>query len=250
VEIVGTSAELQQAVLMVKEPKRDIEIEIPGWQMRSETARARLKAANPNLTIYQRNGRYFYKQPTQEAKRHYLMGMDERHYFVCQLPKPATTVSDAHRVLKNETVTETEKKGKVGRQGEWFFVQPTQSERNAIEKAIRGNRAIVKKKAPIGREFGFNIGRPHTADELVVVAVATGKMVKDRVETRHRQNPQTILSATETQIPEVIRTVFIKGKVKHVEHKAVEFLDWVRVYRNTEIRLAPGDNRNGIRWID
>ena len=97
-EVIGTNDDLQQAVLMVKEPKRTIEIEIPGWQV------ARFKAGNPDRPVFQRNGRFFYTQDTPEAKRHYLMGMDERHYFVCQLPRPATTVQDAHRVLKNETV--------------------------------------------------------------------------------------------------------------------------------------------------
>lgn len=248
VEIVGTNEDLQQAVLMVKEPKRVIEVEVPLWERRGENWRETLARRNsiPLERIVKKNGRWYIQQETPDTKRHYLMGMDERHYFVCQLPRPATTVNDAHRVLKDEKVSETEKKGKVERQGEWFFVKPTASEREAIEKAIKGNRAIVKKKAPIGREFGFNIGRPHTADELVMVAVATGR--RQEVTTRHRLQPEVIVR-TET-VPEIVRTVFIKGKVKHVEHKSVEFLDWVRVYRNTEIRVRPGDTTNGIRWID
>ena len=129
-------------------------------------------------------------------------------------------------------------------------MKPSAQEKEALYKALRGTRVSVMKKVAIGPEFGFRIGRPHTADELVAVSVPTGKTRVNRVETRHARRPGEVLAVAETQIPEVTRTVFIRGKVKHVEHKSVEFRDWVKVFRNTEIRLGPDNTSNGIRWID
>ena len=241
-QILGVNSDLQQAVLMVKEPKRELEIPIPGWQVK------RFQALNPTVKVFERNGQFFHKQTTPDTKRHYLLGMDERHYFACQLPKPATTVSDAHRVLKSDTVKETERKAKVARQGEWFFIKPTPEQKEDLEAALKANRAVVHRKVGIGNHMGFTLGRPHTADQLAVVAVRSAGT--EKVETRRAMDPDKVLRVEERH--RMVRTVFIRGKVKHVEHKTVEFADWMLVARNTELRGQGRMDRfgNGINWID
>jgi len=42
--------------------------------------------------------------------------------------------------------------------------------------------------------------------------------------------------------------IFIKGKIKHADHKTQHFFDWHRVYRNTEIENR---DRSAIQgWVD
>jgi len=256
VEVLGVDSKLQQGVLMVKEPKRFLDIEIPiltvrAEQRRNENGWKEALALRNNTTpdkIVQKNGKWFLRQETPDTKRHYLFGMDERHYFVCQLPKPATTVNDAHRVLKDGSVVEREKKNprEVARQGEWFFLRPTDEEKALLDRELKANRVVVLRKVSIGAQTGFTLGRPHTADELAITGVKTGKTQK--VQTRRALDPGEVVRIDE--VPEVLRTVFIRGKVKHVEHKTVEFRDWVKVVRNTEIRERGPSFFNGIRWID
>lgn len=47
---------------------------------------------------------------------HFLIGMDEKHYFISPLPKAAKSVDGAHRILRPPGLSKH-----AVRQGEWFF---------------------------------------------------------------------------------------------------------------------------------
>jgi hypothetical protein len=116
-------------------------------------------------------------------KRHVLCGRDERQLFICQLPRGVTTVRQAHEVLRAPELARAA--GKIVRQGEWFFLKPAVEELVALETALRDFRAVVQQGVPIGRG-----GNQHRAEELAVIP-ANG---------------------------EVPRMVFVRGRVRHIDH--------------------------------
>ena len=199
-------------VLMVQEPVRTFEEQLS--KRRVELDRTKVKVV--------REDRYFVwiEHRTDARKRHFLCGRDERQLFICQLPRAVTTVRDAHTVLRAPEAMRS--KGKVARQGEWFFVEPTAKELDALASALCGIRTIVRRSWPIGRG-----GNPHVADQLVVVpAAVVGKKL-------------------------VARAVFARGRVRHVDHDTVYLSSWAKVVRNTEPVADDGIARmDGIRWID
>ena len=59
---------------------------------------------------------------TDDSSRKYLMGMDEKHLFICQIPETERVVNKvvgAHRGLKPKEIRGAKEK----RQGEFFFVE-------------------------------------------------------------------------------------------------------------------------------
>ena len=63
--------------------------------------------------------------------RHFLCGQDEEHLFIAQLPREASSVRDAQDALAPEIPSEYDR-GLVRRQGEWFFMPVTPSERGEL----------------------------------------------------------------------------------------------------------------------
>lgn len=62
--------------------------------------------------------------PTDRDKDVFMLcGMDDGHYFACQIPAPAETIEDAFASLKPKEIREAEEAGKeVLRQGDVYFV--------------------------------------------------------------------------------------------------------------------------------
>ncbi len=212
VEAEGIDPERRQLVLMVHEPVRTFEERLPKSRVKLDPAKVKVV----------REDRYFIwiEHRTDARKRHFLCGRDERQLFICQLPRAVTTVGDAHEVLRAPEVSRV--KGKVARQGEWFFLEPTAKELAALATALRELRTVVRHGVPIGRG-----GHPHVADELAVVPAELA-----------RAKP-------------VARTVFARGRVRHVDHDTVYLPSWAKVVRNTEPVADDGIARmDGIRWID
>jgi len=80
--------------------------------------------------------------------RYFLCSMDEREYFVAELPRACKSVEAAFEMLKPLKVRKAEKSGiNVKRQGEWFFLPhiPAGKEARAMYKAM---------------EFPFDLPRP------------------------------------------------------------------------------------------
>ena len=187
VQVIDTDPESQQLILMVREPPR----EFISYELNDKTGEyENVKRMTPNRV------------------RKYLLGMDEAHLFISELPQEGAInkVKEAHKVLKPEYVIASENdREKVKRQGEWFFVPVTPKERKLIEE----NENFAEEKHPIG---GTSWGNVHIADKLLNL------------------NDET----------------YVKGKIKHVEHKTLKLRDWFKVLRNTEVMSRLGV----IGWID
>ncbi len=197
VRIIDTDSKKQQVILLIQEPER--EYSIRSWDREKR------------VWVYN-------KQKSPGFLRKYLMGMDESHLFIAELPKNLgviNKVKDAHKALKPNLIKDIERKiGKIKRQGEWFFIPADDFDLDLIER----NRPFVEKKKRISPRLG---GNPHIADQILRI--------------------------------EVPRKTYVLGRIAHVEHKTLTFNMWHKVARNNEARTtAISGNQifNGVKWVD
>jgi hypothetical protein len=227
IEVLGIDRQLCQLILMVHEPTRVFTVEIRKSRINTKQPEGKL--------LRETKTHWIFEQKTSNRKRHFLCGVDERQLFLCQLLKACSTVRDAHASLKSPTVVTAEgRHQRTTRQGEWFFLMPTDEELAAIEESIKTNKLKVERKCPIGpmtagpprgNKVRQGAGNPHTADELVVLP---GTPLKHGWAVRARE-------------------VFVRGKVRHVDHATVSFGTWRKVIRNAE---ANEGRMDGVSWID
>ena len=176
------------------------------------------------------------------VKSRFLLGHDERHWFVAAIPEesPVSTVSAAKQALKPESVVQQEQnlrcklrnrritKARV-RQGEWFFVPKELAHVDPVR---------IFKNEPLRR----GRGKPHVCQELYREG---GEMVYV-----NRQYPNGLTQAQFARLSEKARNkpgwsrmvrnprAFVRGTVRHSDHKTI-FLDgWHEVFMNTETRAA------------
>jgi hypothetical protein len=209
VQILNADSDLRQLVLLVKEPGGTIIV-------KEYDAQKRKLVDKPH------------RIPKQT--RRFLVGFDERDLFMAQLPAAAriTTVRQAHEVLRPGNLPGTAsipKKVKVVRQGEWFFYPATEDEKMDIRKL----HMVVKKKARIG---GPGMGKPHTADEYLEILAPVQPALAGTA--GRRWGP----------VRGEISKMYVRGRVRHLDHETVAFLDWQRVVMNTE------DRGRRANWID
>jgi hypothetical protein len=186
------------------------------------------------------------ESPGRETKSRFLLGHDERHWFVAAIPErnPVSTVAAAKQALKPESVLLREadvrtrvrnrrvNKARI-RQGEWFFVP-------ANGLGVRPERLF--KNEPLRRGGG----KPHVCQELYR---AGGEMVYV-----NRQNPNGLTQAEYSRLSQKVRTqpgwnrmvrnprVFVRGTVRHSDHKTIFLEGWHEVFMNTETRAAAMQN--------
>ena len=130
------------------------------------------------------------------SSRRLLVGLDERHLFVCPLQQKASSVREAHRRLMPPPVQRA-RHLHPKRQGEWFFVpvqDPGVLERIGVEIALMG---ITRHRGLWGERRSQ---RTHVVDEQV-------RLGDER---------------------------FARGRVRHPEHRVIELRGWHQVHRNTE----------------
>jgi hypothetical protein len=230
--VVGLSKKLRQLVLVVQEPEREFEDVISRREVvaaikrfRDNWAEAYAKETNRSTRdIIRRNKAkelLVFRRKTPEEKRHFLLGVDERQLFISQIPKGCSTVRAAHENLKPGTVQLAEGKFKTSRQGEWFFLETTDAERRFCNSMVRDG--LVKKKLSLGPG-----GNPHTADELIIVP---GKALEHGWPVREND-------------------IYIRGAVRHVDHKTLKFRHWRRVIRNAESVQSGVRGPRGVFWVD
>jgi hypothetical protein len=173
----------------------------------------------------------------------FLCGHDERHWFVAAIPEAsgASSVRTAMEALKPPAVRHLQEALHVKpkkrnrrrnaafiRQGEWFFIRST--------PPAGIDEWMILRNEPLSRSGG----KPHFVEELVRVGGETvyvshkypagltsreyQKLISRKPELRRlhwvvqRRNPQ----------------VFVRGKIRHADHKTI-FLDgWHQVLMNTE----------------
>jgi len=218
---------LEQVVLFVKEEEREFWERIPMGRLRMhkatpETIRARLPALG-QMPIAKHAGDWWVSRTAPAAKRHFLIGRDERQLFMCRLPRACTSVVEAHEVLKAPQLASLERDGdgKTIRQGEWFFIALPEVELGDVEGRARANGAVVRRRTAISA-FIARPGKAHVADEIVL----------------HRP-----IGVTDDR-------VYVRGAVRHPDHKTIKLLRWHRVLRNNEPLPASGVSLFGGRWID
>ncbi len=178
-----------------------------------------------------------------DEKPKYLCGHDERHWFVAAVPESASvgTVRAAKEALKPAEVRTAQARMRVGsdagnrrknaafrRQGEWFFVP---------ELRLKVDEALVLRDEPITRGNG---SKPHRCEFLYreggeavyvcgqhprgVDARNYLRILRDRPGARRwgwqmmRRNP----------------LVYVRGRIRHADHKTITLHGWHRVLMNTE----------------
>lgn len=177
-----------------------------------------------------------------ETKSRFLLGHDERHWFVAAIPEdsPVSTVAAAKQALKPEVVARREiairarirdrriNKARI-RQGEWFFVPVS---------GLQVRAARILKNEPLRRGGG----KPHVCQELYREG---GEIVYV-----HRQYPNGLTQAAYARLSEKVRTqpgwsrmarnprAFVRGTVRHSDHKTIFLEGWHEVFMNTETRAA------------
>ncbi len=198
-----------------------------------------------------------------DGKHKFLCGHDERHWFVAAVPEraPVSNVKTAFEALKPAAVRQREDRLKVKsrkrnrrrneafiRQGEWFFV-PVQSSFVPVQSWRRINERLIFRNEPIARGGG----KPHMCEELVRLG---GELVY--------VSPQHPQGLTEMQRRRLISRnhklrnlqwvaqrrnplVFVRGKVRHPDHKTIVLDGWHQVLMNTETQSVAMRN---VAFID
>jgi hypothetical protein len=252
-QVMSVDKDIAQIVFQVREPARTFTDTLPTWAVRAHKA----TEADFNLMLASNRIRprdvvekdldrdyVLVRRKTSAATRHYLMGRDERQLFIAELKSAASTVKQAHDNLKSVEVTFAEGRapGKTIRQGEWFLVNPTPDELHLLEEGIKNRRLIVATKVDIRGAMGGDVsgrwrrstrpdrrsgGNPHVADELVTLPP---KLLEHGFSVRNRTE------------------VYVRGAIRHVDHRTVKVKTWRRVIRNNEGNTTGG--LGGGSWVD
>jgi hypothetical protein len=176
------------------------------------------------------------KQGGEKSK--FLCGHDERHWFVAAIPEaaPVGTVRQAKEALKpaeiqtrqvglNKDKRNKRKNSAYIRQGEWFFIPAN----------ITADDNLILKNEPITRGNG---SKPHMA-EFCYRTGGTSVWV-------HREYPNGVddktykklikdgKSAIGWRVMQRDASVYVKGTIRHDDHKTINLVGWHRVIMNTE----------------
>jgi hypothetical protein len=191
---------------------------------------------------------------TGTAKEKFLCGHDERHWFVASLPAAAgvTDVTTAMESLKPRDAVWSQRRRKVSpkdrnkrhnagfiRQGEWFFIPLEWFRPNPMD--------VIRKDEPISRGAG---SKPHIVSELVrrggelVYVSRNGRTVLSAFQYESRVRAGKIRNAAEFLAQRMTTEVYVRGKVRHADHKTIVLKEWYRVAMNAE------PISNTVRFLD
>lgn len=176
-------------------------------------------------------------------KQKFLCGHDERHWFVAAVPEaaPVGTVRQAKEALKPVEVLDAQDRERLGsaarnrrknaayrRQGEWFFLPVP---------GFRVAEKLVLRNEPIQRGNG---GKPHWVDECYRTGGETvhvcGRHPNGVTEPEYRQILATSPGARRWGWRTMRRNpgVYVRGRVRHADHRTIVLHGWHRVLMNTE----------------
>lgn len=205
IRVLDVDQSKNQMVLLVKEPKRTITVP-DGWDPKTKK-------------------RTFRDVETPSVARRVLLGMDESHLFVSQLPQaPITTVKQAHNALRPQAVSNTQG---WKRQGEWFFVPATVGEQKILADNPDGccqqfKGATVHDGTTTGRNRSTRSNKPHRADDVMYFYGDPAS----RPAKSPRPAPMAVIRPTK---------VFVRGRILHPDHKVLKLKGWHRVMLNLEV---------------
>lgn len=176
-------------------------------------------------------------------KNKYLCGHDERHWFVAAIPEAAAvgTVRQAKEALKPAEVRFAQgQKGIKGkarsrrknaayiRQGEWFFLP---------ESGFVVDEKLILRDEPLSRGNG---GKPHWADfcyrsggeTVYVCSRHPNGLSEDTYQRTLANNPKAKGWGWRTMRRNP--GVYVRGRIRHADHKTIVLHAWHRVLMNTE----------------
>jgi len=175
-----------------------------------------------------------------------LMGHDERHWFIAGVDSKVNTVQQAKESLKPREVRELQKRQKVKkskrnkrknetfvRQGEWFFVPEPDFK--------PGKLAITSKNEPLRR----GRSKPHIAQEacrvggetvMVSSTVAPNGLSMNAYNRLRNEDPEKFRRGFWRAMTRNAR-VYVRGTIKHPDHKTLKLRVWHRVVGNIEPRM-------------
>ncbi len=181
-----------------------------------------------------------------DEKQKFLCGHDERHWFVAAVPEsaPVGTVLQAKEALKPTEVQAAQgrqglraearnrrKNAAFRRQGEWFFIPVPD---------FQVNESLVLRDEPLRR----GNGKPHwvefcyrTGGETVYVCPRHPNGVSASVYQRIlTANPRAKSWGWQSMLRNA--GVYVRGRVRHADHKTIALHGWHRVLMNTEAQAA------------
>ena len=176
-------------------------------------------------------------------KHKFLCGHDERHWFVAAVPEsaPVGTVRQAKEALKPAEVQAAQaskglraearsrrKNTAYRRQGEWFFVPVP---------GFTVDEALVLRNEPLLRGNG---GKPHWVESCYRAGGETVHVCSRHPNgvtgDQHRRilagNPKARGWGWQTMRRNP--GVYVRGRVRHADHKTIVLHGWCRVLMNTE----------------
>jgi hypothetical protein len=190
------------------------------------------------------------------AKHKFLCGHDERHWFVAAIPEraPVGTVRQAREALKpidvrnaqarhalNGKARQRRKNAAYVRQGEWFFIPAP---------GLVVDESLLLRNEPLSRGLG---SKPHWAECCCrlggQVVYVCGRYPRGVTENQYRK----LLSrnaAARTWGWQTMRrnpAVFVRGRIRHTDHRTIVLREWHRVLMNTENQSAA---RRNVAFLD
>lgn len=178
-------------------------------------------------------------------KDKFLCGHDERHWFVAAVPGgSASTVRTAMEALKPEAVRQAQSAnrvtGKEGlrrknvaftRQGEWFFVPAP---------GLTVEESLILRNEPISRGRGKShicqyVYRRGGATVYVCQEYPTG-LEEAQYKALLKEYPKGV--KLKWRVMQRDAEVYVRGHVRHPDHKTISLSGWHRVYMNTEFQAA------------
>jgi len=202
---------------------------------------SRAQASTTELVVLdvQPSDRHLLLLSRSAAEKHrFLLGHDERHWFVAGIPEstPVSRVRDAKQALKPDVVQSRERGIRTkyrdrrsnaarNRQGEWFFVPAPNA---------RVDRFFVLRNEPIARGGG----KPHVCEELYrfggeTVYVSPGAR-NGLADEQYRALSEGERSRWNWRVMRRNPRVYVRGRVRHPDHKTVVLDGWHEVLSNTE----------------
>ncbi len=210
IEVLGADAPHRQLVLFVDEPRRAFEVTVS--RRVAIAPGTRVLATTPKTRTIE--------QFTDARKRHFLCGMDEQHLFIAELPYGVSSTHAARESLRAPEVPPSLRlRGEeVIRQGEWFFLPLRVREMGGVGLAETNGR--IRRNSGSEQAAGIpRAGRPHVASEVLVVPTPNA--------------PST-------------PSLFVRGAIRHPDHRTVVFREFRRAVPNRERFARPV----GVLWVD
>jgi hypothetical protein len=176
-------------------------------------------------------------------KSKFLCGHDERHWFVAAVPEsaPVGTVRAAKEALKPPEVRTAQAKAGLSaaagnrrknaayrRQGEWFFIPAPW---------LNVHESLVLRNEPITRGNG---GKPHWCEFCYrtggVPVYVCGRYPGGVNEPLYRRllDDEPDAQSWGWRLMRLNAEVYVRGRVRHADHRTITLHGWHRVVMNTE----------------